>query len=161
TQIDGGFLSPGTPYYLRLSAINSVGVGAALGADTEDTCGDVVDACSPRAPPPPPTAAKVYANTSDSLSLLVAWDAPTDYYGANVSSYIVEFAPSSAGWTQPYVNFSVTVEDASGVAAGATVGTSAYATVATFDADDVVCGEPWAVRVRAVNEMGEGPPEWY
>lgn len=104
---------------------------------------------------------QVYANTSDSLSLLVAWDAPTDYYGATVSSYIVEFAPSSAGWTQPYVNFSVTVEEASGVAAGATVGTSAYATVATFDADDVVCGEPWAVRVRAVNEMGEGPPEWY
>lgn len=59
TQIDGGFLSPGTPYYLRISAINSVGVGEALEADTEDTCGDVVDACSPRAPPPPPTAAKV------------------------------------------------------------------------------------------------------
>lgn len=104
---------------------------------------------------------QVYANASDSLSLLVAWDAPTDYHGANVSSYIVEFAPSSAGWTQPYVNFSVTVEEASETAAGNAVGRSAYATVVTFDADDVVCGEPWAARVRAVNEMGEGPPEWY
>lgn len=38
---------------------------------------------------------------------------------------------------------------------------STYAAEAELDEDDVVCGDPWAVRVRAVNEMGPGPPEWY
>lgn len=36
-----------------------------------------------------------------------------------------------------------------------------YAAEAELDEDDVICGDPWAVRVRAVNEMGQGPPEWY
>lgn len=103
----------------------------------------------------------MYADADDSLSLLVAWDAPTEDYGAEILSYVVELAPSPIGWTEPFINFTLTVEEASETAAGATVGASAYAAVIALDDDDVVCGEPWAVRVRAVNEMGEGPPEWY
>lgn len=38
---------------------------------------------------------------------------------------------------------------------------SAYAASVELDEGDVTCGEDWAVRVRAVNEMGEGPPQWY
>lgn len=62
-QIDGGFLSPGTPYYVQVSAINSVGVSEAQQAETEVDCGDVDEACAPRAPPPPPTDAKVQRST--------------------------------------------------------------------------------------------------
>lgn len=38
---------------------------------------------------------------------------------------------------------------------------STYAAEADLDQDAVTCGDPWVVRVRAVNEMGQGPPEWY
>lgn len=103
----------------------------------------------------------MYADADDPLSLLVAWDAPTQDNGAGISLYVVELAPSSIGWTEPYANVTVTVEEASETAAGATVGANSYATVITLDDDDVICGDPWAVRVRAINEMGKGPPEWY
>lgn len=59
TQIDGGFLSPGTAYFTRISAINSVGVGEAQESESQDDCGGVEGACAPRAPPPPPVDAKV------------------------------------------------------------------------------------------------------
>lgn len=63
-KVDGGFLYPGTPYYVRVSSINSVGVGEAQEAETQEDCGDVDAACSPRAPPSPPVDAKVSALTS-------------------------------------------------------------------------------------------------
>lgn len=58
-QVDGGFLSPGTAYHVRVSAINAAGASEDQEAEVQDNCGDVVDACTPRAPPPPPVDAKV------------------------------------------------------------------------------------------------------
>ncbi|CAN0414307.1 unnamed protein product, partial [Scytosiphon promiscuus] len=57
--IDGGFLSPGTPYYVRVSAVNDIGVSEAQSSEAQGGCGNVEEACAPRAPPPPPVAAKV------------------------------------------------------------------------------------------------------
>lgn len=103
----------------------------------------------------------MYADPDDAISLLVSWDAPAGSNGAEIASYIVEFAPASSGWSKPYVNVTVTVEDAARTAATASVGDSGYAAAVTLSEADVTCGEAWAVRVRSVNEMGEGPPDWY
>ncbi|CAM9431342.1 unnamed protein product, partial [Hapterophycus canaliculatus] len=96
---NGGFLSPGTPYFVRVSAMNSVGVGEAQSSETQEGCGSIEGACAPRAPPPPPTAAKVYADPDESLSLWVGWESPEESNGADILSYLVELAPASMGWS--------------------------------------------------------------
>lgn len=56
------------------------------------------------------------------MSLLVGWDAPVETNGADIISYVVELAPSSVGWAEPYVNATVTVEDAAATATTVSVG---------------------------------------
>lgn len=38
---------------------------------------------------------------------------------------------------------------------------SGFAAEIGLDEESLTCGDPWLARVRAVNEMGPGPPEWY
>lgn len=68
------------------------------------------------------TDKQVYANPDDGLSLLVGWNAPTDTNGAEILAYVVELAPSSLGWSEPYLNVTVTAEDAAETATSVTIG---------------------------------------
>lgn len=104
---------------------------------------------------------QVFADAEDALKLIVGWDAPTTTNGADIVAHVVELAPSSNGWSEPYLTVTTTVVEAMDAAKSVNVGGKTYAAVVQLDADDVTCGDPWAARVRAVNEMGEGPPEWY
>lgn len=56
------------------------------------------------------------------MSLLVAWDSPVQNNGAEILSYVVELTPLSVGWVEPYVNETVTVEDAAETATNVSVG---------------------------------------
>lgn len=73
------------------------------------------------------TEKQVYADPEDGLSLLVGWDAPTDTNGAEISAYVVELAPSSLGWSEPYLNVTVATEDSAETATSVSVGGTSIA----------------------------------
>lgn len=68
------------------------------------------------------TLVQVFADPNDSLSLLVAWDAPTETNGAEILSYVVELTPFAIGWSGTYSNITVTAADAAEIAIYVTVG---------------------------------------
>ena len=65
---------------------------------------------------------QVYANPDDSLSLSIGWNPPTETNGAEILAYIVELVSSSAGWSTPYFNVTLSVEDAAEMASSVSAG---------------------------------------
>ena len=55
----------------------------------------------------------------------------------------------------------IIVVEAAEIAHSVGVEGRAYAALVKLNKDDIVCGDPWITRVRTVNEVGKGPPEWY
>lgn len=96
TDLDGGFLKPGTAYFLRVAARNAVGLGPAQDAAPAGpfaTGGG--RALAPEAPPGLPTQVRVYANKDDGNALRVAWAAVDDDNGAPVARYTLEYTPAA------------------------------------------------------------------
>lgn len=104
---------------------------------------------------------QVYADPYDSLCLTLAWDSPTGDNGAEILAYVLELSPSTRGWAEPLTNLTVTAQTAAEMTRTLGLGGSDYAAKVSLSKDKVTCGEPWAARVRSVNEMGMSPPEWY
>ncbi|CAM9321423.1 unnamed protein product, partial [Phaeothamnion confervicola] len=165
TATDGGVLSPGTPYYVRVSAVNAAGIGRAQDAATAADClpdgveaGGAVEAagaCVPRAPPGPAAAAFVRADPASARALVVTWQPVTDDHGNVVSSYTIEVAEAADGevsWSS-YDGVTAAVADIS------RVGASYERRIVVNGSYD--CGQAYAVRVRATNDRGNAPPEWY
>ena len=83
TDIDGGYLTPGTAYFVRVSARNRVGTGPPQEATPlEFPTGEAI---APQAPPGLPLEVRVYANKDDGDSLLVKWNAVDTDNGAPVT----------------------------------------------------------------------------
>ena len=76
TDIDGGFLVPGTAYFVRVSARNNVGMGPPQAATPIDPILPNLDeSLAPQAPPGLPMEVRVSANRDNGDSLLVEWGA--------------------------------------------------------------------------------------
>lgn len=118
-------LANGTATTFRVSARNAVGVGAAA-ASTETT---------PRTVPGAPTRLRVSPGVGVAT---VAWDAPADNGGAEITGYRIEASSDGVNWT-------VTVAD---------TGSASRAHLLTGLAN----GTPVHVRVAAINEAGSGVP---
>ena len=73
TTVDGGFLEPGTKYYVRVRAQNEVGVG--------DYTVTTPVSLVPRSPPTPPTDVTVRSVVDSATSLVVNWKPPADFNG--------------------------------------------------------------------------------
>ena len=93
TDQDGGYLTPGTAYFVRVAARNAVGIGPAQDA-TPVSVFRSGNALAPQAPPGLPTQVRVYANKDDGQSLRVAWAAVDDDNGAPVARYTLEYTPT-------------------------------------------------------------------
>lgn len=104
---------------------------------------------------------QVYADRLDWTSLTVTWSGPLDSNGAEVSSYNVELSPSADAWLEPYINVTISATAAADMAGPVREGDNTHAATVSLKDAGLICGEAWFVRVRAVNEMGQGPPEWY
>ncbi|KAH8055104.1 hypothetical protein JL722_8529 [Aureococcus anophagefferens] len=101
TDIDSDALAPGAPYYLRLAAVNDVGVGS-YAAPSIDGKHDTLGAIAPSAPPGLPTNVKVFAEKESATSLLVTWETVDDDHGAEITGWRVEYA--NASYSETYDN---------------------------------------------------------
>ncbi|KAH8073997.1 hypothetical protein JL721_2553 [Aureococcus anophagefferens] len=134
-------------YYLRLAAVNDVGVGS-YAAPSIDGKHDTLGAIAPSAPPGLPTNVKVFAEKESATSLLVTWETVDDDHGAEITGWRVEYA--NASYSETYDNdwhkgFFFKEADAD---------------ARSFLLDNLTAGTTYAVGVRAVNARA-APPAWY
>ena len=108
-------LSAGTTRHYRVSAINSVGTGAAsrtANATTDDAATTVPDA---------PTGLSATADGTSTIDL--DWTAPSDDGGASITGYRIEVSPNgTSSWTNRVANTGTTTTTYShtGLSAGTT-----------------------------------------
>ena len=93
TVVEGGNLAPGVPHYVRVSAINAVGRGPALGATVINEAGvtPAVLALAPRAPPTMPLNIISESIVDSSTTLRLFWEAPTSNEGGTIIDYLLEW----------------------------------------------------------------------
>ena len=141
-------LSAGTTRHYRVSAINSVGTGAAsrtANATTDDAATTVPDA---------PTGLSATADGTSTIDL--DWTAPSDDGGASITGYRIEVSPNgtSSSWSDLVANTNSTSTSYShtGLSAGTTrhyrvsainsVGTGAASSTANATTDDAATTVP-------------------
>ena len=141
-------LSAGTTRHYRVSAINSVGTGAAsrtANATTDDAATTVPDA---------PTGLSATADGTSTIDL--DWTAPSDDGGASITGYRIEVSPNgtSSSWSDLVANTNSTSTSYShtGLSAGTTrhyrvsainsVGTGAASRTANATTDDAATTVP-------------------
>lgn len=97
TELDGGVLQQGVAYSVRVSALNSVGLGAPREATA--ICHDPPCANDqrlvPTGPPKAPRNVKVASNRAERTALNVKWQVPSSDGGSEVAKYFVEYSTTS------------------------------------------------------------------
>ncbi len=127
-------LSAGTTRHYRVSAINSVGTGAASNVATATT--STPTATAPAAP------TGLTATAAGPTTINLSWTAPTNTGGAAITGYRIEVSPNgTSNWTNQQANTTATTYAHTGLSAGTTrhyrvsainsVGTGAASNVAT------------------------------
>ena len=150
-------LDAGTTRHYRVSAINSVGTGAASGTDNATT--DDAAATEPGAP------TSLTATASGTTMIDLSWTAPGDNGGSAITGYRIEVSPNGASsWTNRVADTGTTATTYShtGLSAGTTrhyrvsainsVGTGAASNVddaTTDDAATTVPGAPTSLTATA------------
>ena len=140
-------LSPGTTRHYRVSAINSVGTGAASNVDdatTDDAAATV-----------PGTPTGLTATASGTSTINLTWNAPSSDGGASISGYRIEISPNgTSSWTNRVGNTNSTSTSYAhtGLSAGTTrhyrvsainsVGTGAASNVDDATTDDAAATVP-------------------
>ena len=143
-------LSAGTTRHYRVSAINSVGTGAASNIDDATT--DDAATTVPGAP------TGLTATASGSTRINLSWTAPADNGGSAITGYTIEVSPNgtSSSWTDRVANTGTTTTTYShtGLSAGTTrhyrvsainsVGTGAASNIDDATTDDAATTVPGA-----------------
>ena len=127
-------LDAGTTRHYRVSAINSVGTGAASNVDNATT-----DAAAPTEPGAPTS---LTATASGTTTIDLSWTAPSDNGGSSITGYRIEVSPNgSSGWSNRVADTGTTATTYShtGLSAGTTrhYRVSAINSVGTGDASNV------------------------
>ncbi len=120
-------LSAGTTRHYRVSAINSVGTGAASNVDDATT-----DAATRPAAPTGLTA-----TAAGQTTITLSWTAPTNTGGASITGYRIEVSPNgTSNWTNQQVN--------------------TRSTATTYAHTGLSAGTTRHYRVSAINSVGTG-----
>ena len=144
-------LSAGTTRHYRVSAINSVGTGAASNVDNATTATTV---------PGAPTS--LTATASGTTAINLSWTAPADHGGASITGYRIDVSPNgTSSWTDLVANTGTTTTTYShtGLSAGTTrhyrvsainsVGTGAASNVDNATTATTVPGAPTGLTATA------------
>ena len=142
-------LSAGTTRHYRVSAINSVGTGAASNVDNATT-----DAAATTVPGAPTS---LTATASGTTTIDLSWTAPSDNGGSAITGYRIEVSPNgTSSWTNRVTNTGTTTTSYShtGLSAGTTrhyrvsainsVGTGTASNVDNATTDDAATTVPGA-----------------
>ena len=148
TDIDSEALAPGEPVYLRIAAVNDVGVGSFATPEIDAKLSEL-DALAPSAPPGLTQNVRVFAEREDATTLLVTWESVDADNGAEVTGWRIEYANASYS------------EARDNDWKGKTLYAEAGADARSFLLDNLTVGTTYAVGVRAVNARGPSPPAWY
>eukprot|EP00957_Ditylum_brightwellii_P069003 5237779-Ditylum_brightwellii.AAC.1 len=135
TDMNSGTLTPGTPYYVRLAAVNSAGIGPFVDASPKSEI--------PRAPPGLAHNCKVYAVQTQADSLRVEWTRAEPTHGDEPFRYRVEFYEEGTVVMTNEVDSVANLLSYSIVQGGLTA------------------GNLYQVVVVAINKQGEGGPSWF
>ena len=160
-------LSAGTTRHYRVSAINSVGTGAASNVDNATT--DDAATTVPGAP------TSLTATASGSTRIDLDWDAPSSDGGSPITGYRIEVSPNgTSSWTDRVANTGTTTTTYShtGLSAGTTrhyrvsainsVGTGTASSTDNATTGTTTDPEPLVLTVEAVeDEVTEGEPVRY
>jgi hypothetical protein len=145
--IQAGVLTPGVPLFVRILAINGIGIGPAL-RSAVSADGNKHGALAPRSRPGLPVNPLVYsAPNSNGSELKVTW-AMGESFGSEISQYTIE-------WIQaPFITW--------------TGFNSIILTPSVLGSNNpfswnipVTMGQTYSVRVRQSNEQGASPPVWF
>ncbi len=147
-------LSAGTTRHYRVSAINSVGTGAASNVDDATT-----DAARPAAP------TGLTAAAAGQTTINLSWTAPTNTGGASITGYRIEVSPNgTSNWTNQQANTrsTATTYAHTGLSAGTTrhyrvsainsVGTGAASNVANVTTDAARPAAPTGLTAAAAGQ---------
>ena len=142
-----GLLKSGTPYYLRVRAINAIGMGEPTNVVTTDLSAPKSQTVrqTPRSPPTAPPSVTVYAHVDDGTKLQVFWTRPDSDNGGTITQYIVEWTTTSFGTYNPNGdNATILVADL----------TATYPW--EYNITGLTPGTTYTVRVVAENDQGRG-----
>jgi hypothetical protein len=144
TVVPAGTLVEGVAVFVRIAAINSVGLGPFANFVTSNK-GLAVGSIVPRSPPGLPESVEVYAVASSIGDLLKVTWAEGETYGSPIVQYTIETRDTS---TSVFTNVILLAKDFGG--------NSTYVQFIT-----VTPGVTYEVRVRAYNDLGAGGPAWF
>lgn len=94
-EVASGGVLPGVPYYIKVAALNDVGLGASRPATAlchDLPCVDGTAKLAAAAPPSAPQDVTVASDRTDRSQLIVKWKAPATANGSPVRSYFVEYS---------------------------------------------------------------------
>jgi hypothetical protein len=163
-MLNGNALRPGTPYFVRVSAINSVGRGMFRDAtviNEVDGSAPSIRALVPRAPPTKPLNTIVEAVVESSTTMRLYWLAPASNEGARIEYYYVEWdtaaTMNSRSGGRPIGNETVRVGEG-----------TPYPQDGPFvhvfpskAAEPLVAGETYFIRITAWNDQGQGDAAFF
>uniref|UniRef100_A0A6U5H1H0 Fibronectin type-III domain-containing protein n=1 Tax=Corethron hystrix TaxID=216773 RepID=A0A6U5H1H0_9STRA len=135
TDFDAGTFVPGIPYSLQVAAVNNAGTGMSTPANPASVV--------PCAPPGLPIDARVLAVSDDHRALKVTWREADLDHGAKLRSYKVFFYLGGILESTRHVDVNPMSQS--------------YTIVQT----NLEAYALYIVKIRAVNDQGEGGPGWY
>jgi hypothetical protein len=144
TVVSTGSLIEGVAVFLRIAAINSIGLGP-FANFVPTSKGLAVGSIVPRSPPGLPESVEVYAVPSSIGNLLKVTWMEGETYGSPITQYTMEVRDTS---TSTFTSVILLAKDFGG-----------NSTYIQFLA--VTPGVTYEVRVRAFNDLGQGGPSWF
>jgi hypothetical protein len=161
TVQNGGTLTPGKKYYVRVHAVNTAGSsvpktsvcnGPRVGAGDGQSCATATAWVIPRSPPLEPRVVEAWALYDVSDTIRISWEAPASEEGAAIDQYKVEWSDQTSGFGTWYGEWTGTLAQVTAHTPNPTTGLPTY----QHNVTGLTSGRQYKFRVTAHNDQGWG-----